>query len=45
MKLETEFAENQKNHEEEVQLRLKFEGKLNDMHGYLREANTKQEVT
>ena len=32
LKLEEEFAQNSKNHEEEVQLRLKFESKLNNMH-------------
>ena len=32
MKLETEYQQNDKNHEEEVQMRLKFEGKLNKMH-------------
>lgn len=29
MKLEEEYMQNTKNHEEEVQLRLKFESKLN----------------
>ena len=32
LKLEEEFVQNSKNHEEEVQLRLKFEAKLNNMH-------------
>ena len=32
MKLEEEYMQNTKNHEEEVQLRLKFESKLNQMH-------------
>lgn len=29
--MEEEYAQNNKNHEEEVQLRLKFEGKLNNL--------------
>lgn len=41
LKLEEEYAQNTKNHEEEVQLRLKFEAKLNDMHGAYRDLNTK----
>ena len=41
LKLEEEYAQNTKNHEEEVQLRLKFEAKLNDMHGSYRDLNTK----
>lgn len=32
LKLEEEYMQNTKNHEEEVQLRLKFESKLNSMH-------------
>ena len=32
LKLEEDFTLNNKNHEEEVQLRLKFESKLNNMH-------------
>ena len=41
MKLEEEYTQNTKNHEEEVQLRLKFEAKLNSMHSAYRELNTK----
>ena len=37
LKLEEEYLQNTKNHEEEVQLRLKFESKLNDMHSKHRE--------
>jgi hypothetical protein len=32
VKLEEEYAENSKNHEDEVKLRMKFEQKLNLMH-------------
>ena len=32
LRLEEEYMQNTKNHEEEVQLRLKFESKLNMMH-------------
>jgi len=39
MKLETEYTQNTKNHEEEVQLRLQFEAKLNKMHGQNRDLN------
>lgn len=45
LKLEEEYAQNEKNHEEEVTLRLKFEAKLNDMHGDFRDLNTKHERT
>lgn len=45
LKLEEEYAQNTKNHEEEVQLRLKFEAKLNDMHGEYRDLNTKYQRT
>ena len=31
LKLEEEYMQNTKNHEEEVKLRLKFEGKFNEM--------------
>jgi len=41
LKLEEEYTQNTKNHEEEVQLRLKFEAKLNNMHSDYRELNTK----
>ena len=40
-KLEEEHLQNAKNHEEEVKLRMKFEAKLNEMHGELRDVNTK----
>jgi len=33
--------QNSKNHEEEVQLRLKFESKLNNMHSVHRDLETK----
>ena len=41
LKLEEEYTQNTKNHEEEVQLRLKFEAKLNEMHGDYRDLNTR----
>lgn len=41
MKLEEEYMQNTKNHEEEVQLRLKFESKLNNMHSAHRDLETK----
>ena len=41
LKLEEEYMQNTKNHEEEVQLRLKFESKLNNMHALHRELQTK----
>ena len=37
LKLEEEYMQNTKNHEEEVKLRLKFEGKFNTMHDTHRE--------
>jgi hypothetical protein len=40
-KLEEEYMQNSKNHEEEVQLRLKFESKLNNMHSVHRDLETK----
>lgn len=40
-KLEEEYQQNTKNHEEEVQLRLKFESKLNNMHSIHRDVDTK----
>jgi chromosome segregation ATPase len=40
-KLEEEYMQNAKNHEEEVHLRMKFESKLNEMHGDLRDVNTR----
>jgi len=41
IKLQEEFEQNSKNHEEEVQLRLKFESKLNNMHSAHRDLETK----
>ena len=41
LKLEEEYMQNSKNHEEEVQLRLKFESKLNSMHSMHRELEIK----
>lgn len=41
LKLEEELLQNSKNHEEEVQLRLKFESKLNNMHSIHRDLGTK----
>jgi hypothetical protein len=41
IKLEEEHAQNTKNHEEEVQLRLKFESKLNNMHSAHRDLESK----
>lgn len=41
IKLEEELLQNSKNHEEEVQLRLKFESKLNNMHSIHRDLGTK----
>ena len=41
MKLEEEYMQNSKNHEEEVQLRLKFEQKLNSMHSHQRDIEIK----
>jgi hypothetical protein len=41
LKLEEEYMLNTKNHEEEVQLRLKFESKLNNMHSVHRDLETK----
>lgn len=41
MKLEEDYNQNTKNHEEEVQLRLKFESKLNNMHSAHRELESK----
>ena len=41
LRLEEEFNQNTKNHEEEVQLRLKFESKLNFMHTQQRETDIK----
>jgi hypothetical protein len=40
-KLEQDFVQNSKNHEEEVQLRLKFESKLNNMHSAHRDLESK----
>lgn len=41
LKLEEEYLQNTRNHEEEVQLRMKFEGKLNKMHSDFRDLTTK----
>ena len=41
LKIEEEFITNTKNHEEEVQLRLKFESKLNNMHSIHRDVDGK----
>ena len=41
MKLEEDYQQNTKNHEEEVQLRLKFESKLNNMHSAHRDLETR----
>ena len=41
IKLEEEFEQNSRNHEEEVQFRLKFESKLNNMHAIHRDVETK----
>lgn len=41
LKLEEEYMQNSKNHEEEVQLRLQFESKLNSMHAQQRETDIK----
>ena len=41
LKLEEDYTQNTKNHEEEVQLRLKFESKLNNMHSAHRDLETK----
>lgn len=40
-KLQEDFTQNTKNHEEEVQLRLKFESKLNNMHSAHRDLETR----
>ena len=45
LKLEEDFAQNTKNHEEEVQLRLKFESKLNNMHSAHRDLESKYKRT
>ena len=45
LKLEEEYMQNTKNHEEEVQLRLKFESKLNNMHSAHRDLDTKYKRT
>ena len=41
LKLEEDYTQNIKNHEEEVQLRLKFESKLNNMHSAHRDLESK----
>lgn len=41
LKLQEDFTQNTKNHEEEVQLRLKFESKLNNMHSAHRDLETR----
>ncbi len=45
MKIEEEFNLNSKNHEQEVQLRLQFEAKLNNMHSVHRDLTTRFEVS
>ena len=45
LKLEEEYMQNTKNHEEEVKLRLKFEGKFNTMHDTHRELEIRHERT
>lgn len=45
LKIEEEHNQNTKNHEEEVQLRLKFEAKLNNMHSAHRDLETKYRRT
>ena len=45
LKIEEEHNQNAKNHEEEVQLRLKFEAKLNNMHSAHRDLETKYRRT
>lgn len=45
LKLEEEYTQNTKNHEEEVQLRLQFEAKLNSMHSEYRDLLTKYNRT
>ena len=41
LKLEEEYMHNTRNHEEEVKLRLKFEGKLNNLYASHRELTIK----
>ena len=45
LKLEEEYMQNTKNHEEEVKLRLKFEGKFNTMHDTHRELEIRHDRT
>lgn len=45
LKLEEEYMQHTKNHEEEVKLRLKFEGKFNTMHDTHRELQIRHERT
>ena len=45
LKLEEEYMQNTKNHEEEVKLRLKFEGKLNNLYANHRELTIKYDRT
>ena len=45
LKLEEEYMQNTKNHEEEVKLRLKFEGKFNTMHDEHRELQIRHDRT
>ena len=45
LKLEEEYMQNTKNHEEEVKLRLKFEGKFNTMHDTHRELQIRHDRT
>ena len=41
LKLEEDYLQNRNNHEEEVQLRLNFESKLNNMHSAHRDLESK----
>lgn len=45
LKLEEEYMQNTKNHEEEVKLRLKFESKLNNLHNDHRELTIRYDRT
>ena len=43
LKLEAEYMQNTKNHEEEVKLRLAYEGKLNKLYASHRELQIKHD--
>ena len=45
LKLEEEYMQNTKNHEDEVKVRLKFEAKFNKMHAEHRELEIKHNRT